>query len=308
MNQYTPSKAADNWRISADIAKPDDPLLDCLVLLTKMEGRPYSGETLKSGLPISEGKLTPQLFVRAAARAGLSARVVQRPLEKVSSLLLPAVVLLKNNDAAILTEIDRGEDSYSVVYPASGGGSDVLSAEDLERNYLGYIIFIRPRHEPKEKKHLSQEDGGHWFWKTIWRSKAIYRDVLIASFLINIFALATPFFVLNVYDRVVPNQAFATLWVLASGVVVIFIFELILKILRGYFIDVAGKKADILASARLMEQVLGIKMDSRPGSVGAFSKNLQEFETVRDFFASATITTLVDLPFALLFIVVVWLA
>lgn len=149
---------------------------------------------------------------------------------------------------------------------------------------------------------------GHWFWSTLVQSRSIYRDVLIASILINIFAIATPLFTRIVYDKVVPNLAFESLWVLASGIGVIFIFDLLLKSLRSYFIDVAGKKSDILISSKLFSKVMGIRMEARPPSVGAFAKHLQEFESIREFFTSATVAALIDLPFALLFLLVICLS
>jgi ATP-binding cassette subfamily C protein LapB len=141
----------------------------------------------------------------------------------------------------------------------------------------------------------------------LWQSKRIYRDVLIASLLINLFAVAAPLFTRLVYDKVVPNLAFETLWVLASGIFVVFLFDFILKSLRNYFIDVAGKKSDILISSKLFSKVMGIRMESKPPSVGAFARHLQEFESIREFFTSATVSALIDLPFAILFLVIIWL-
>ncbi|MDF5173920.1 ABC transporter transmembrane domain-containing protein, partial [Vibrio parahaemolyticus] len=128
-----------------------------------------------------------------------------------------------------------------------------------------------------------------------------------ASLLINLFAVAAPLFTRLVYDKVVPNLAFETLWVLASGIFVVFLFDFILKSLRNYFIDVAGKKSDILISSKLFSKVMGIRMESKPPSVGAFARHLQEFESIRGFFTSATGSALIDLPFAILFLVIIWL-
>lgn len=130
---------------------------------------------------------------------------------------------------------------------------------------------------------------------------------MIASLLINLFAVAAPLFTRLVYDKVVPNLAFETLWVLASGIFVVFLFDFILKSLRNYFIDVAGKKSDILISSKLFSKVMGIRMESKPPSVGAFARHLQEFESIREFFTSATVSALIDLPFAILFLVIIWL-
>jgi ATP-binding cassette subfamily C protein LapB len=137
-------------------------------------------------------------------------------------------------------------------------------------------------------------------------SMAIYRDVLVASFLINVFGLASPFFVLIVYDRVIPNNAVETLWVLSIGIMVIYLFTVAMRGLRGYFVDEAGKRADLKMSAMLLQKVLGLRLEVRPQSIGSFSKNLQEFEGIRDFVASFSITSLIDLPFMALGLLVVW--
>jgi ATP-binding cassette subfamily C protein LapB len=105
---------------------------------------------------------------------------------------------------------------------------------------------------------------------------------------------------------VVPNHAVETLWVLSIGAAIVFGFDLLMRTLRGYFIDVAGKKVDVILSASIFERMMGVRMEVRPASVGVFANNLQEFEAFRDFLTSATITTLIDLPFIVLFILVIW--
>ena len=122
-----------------------------------------------------------------------------------------------------------------------------------------------------------------------WR---LYRDSLLAALLVNIFALAMPMFSMTVYDRVVPNRAEETLWVLSIGVLLMMGFDMALRILRAYILDTASKRIDVTLSARIMERVLGLKMSDRPASVGSFAANLRAFESVRDFIASASITTL----------------
>ncbi|WP_247646471.1 type I secretion system permease/ATPase [Deefgea sp. CFH1-16] len=149
----------------------------------------------------------------------------------------------------------------------------------------------------------------HWFWGVVFDNWRIYRDALIAALLINIFALAMPLYSMNVYDRVVPNHAMETLWVLALGAILVLGFDFVLRTARGYILDVASKRIDVTLSALIMERVLGIQMSSRPASVGSFTANLRAFESVRDFIASASITTLVDLPFVLIFfLVLVWIS
>jgi ATP-binding cassette subfamily C protein LapB len=282
-----------------------DPLLDCLVLLAQQYKRPTSPEVLADGLPLVDHRLTPQLFVRAAARAGLAAKVAPRRLEQLSSLLLPVVLILRDEGACILQEIDRDAGEAVVQQPESGGSYRIALTE-LAQQYSGYLIFVRAEYNPDgSASRVLDGRSGHWFWGTLKRSTRIYRDVLLASFLINLFVLANPLFVMNVYDRVVPNGAVETLWVLAIGVLIVYLFDFGLKMLRAYFLEVAAKKSDVLLSAQLFEKVMRLRYDRMPTSVGAFASNLREFDSIRNFLSSTTNTVLIDIPFMLIFIAVI---
>jgi ATP-binding cassette subfamily C protein LapB len=261
-----------------------------------------------AGLPLTEGRLTPALFERAARRVGLATRLAARPLGELNALVTPAVLLLRGERACVLLEPVR-EGTARVLVPDNPEAEVRLPAAELQADYTGYAILASPRHrfDARTPEQTGRARAGHWFWGTVGASWRIYRDVILASVLINLFALVGPLFVMNVYDRVVPNQALETLWVLAVGAVVVFLFDFLLRSLRGHFIDLAGRRADIDLSSRLYERVLGLRLEARPSSAGAFANNLREFEGVRDFFASLTLTAFVDLPFALLFLLVIWL-
>ena len=298
-------KESKQWQADQGQNTVDDPLLSCLTLLSKLLNKPHSAESLIHGLPLVDNKLTPKLFGRAAERAGLASKIVKRPLRRISNLVLPAVLLLENSTACIVLEFK--DDRARVIFPESGEGEANISIEDLASEYTGYAIFIKSVHHfDKRTNATAIPKTHHWFWGTIARFWPIYGEVFLASILLNSFALASPLFVMNVYDRVVPNHALETLWVLAIGVATVFVFDLLLRSLRGYFIDMAGKKADVILSATIFEKVMGIKMASRSNSVGSFANNMHEFESFREFFTSATLTTLIDLPFMFLFIFVIW--
>ncbi len=285
---------------------PDDPLTRCLVILTRLFHNPMSAQTLTAGLPLENMRLTPELFLRAAARAGLSARVVKRPLDQISAMTLPAVLLLKNGNACVVAERD-GAVGWKLIQPESNGGMITMSTSELAEQYDGYTIFSRPSFKfDARAEDQAIPRGQHWFWSVFTRSWPLYAEVLIATFLTNIFALVTPLFVMNVYDRVVPNMAMETLWVLSIGALIVFLFDLLMRTLRGYFLDVAGKQIDVILSATIFERVLGLKAAVRPRSVGSLANNLQEFEMFRDFITSATITALIDLPFVLLFLFIIF--
>ena len=144
-----------------------------------------------------------------------------------------------------------------------------------------------------------------WFKDTLKLSRFLYMDAVLASLLINLIALGTPLFTMNVYDRVVPNQATVTLWVLAVGICLAFVFDLILKMLRGICLDIAGKKSDLIISSTLFERIIGMEMKERPARVGSFAQNIHEFQSLRDFLSSLTLTTIIDLPFTLLLLIVI---
>ena len=287
-----------------------DPLLDCLVELTRIHGRPSTRAALSAGLPLPKIGLTPSLFHRAAARAGFSSKVVRRPLEKIDDVLLPAILLLKDNEACLLMGWGNEGRTALLLFPESGQGGVALSREELEARYAGIVIFAKPHFRfDKRTPVVSEVVQRHWFWGAFLEQMPVYRDVLMAAALINVLALAMPLFTMNVYDRVVPNFAVETLWMLAAGILLVLGVDYALRLLRGHFVDLAGARIDNKLSALIMERVLGMRMVDKPASVGSFAANLRSFESVRDFIASATVTALIDWPFAVIFLLVMaWIS
>src|SRR5574344_502669 len=285
-----------------------DPLLECLVFLSKFYAVPTSREALTSGLPLVDGVLSVPLFSRAAERAGFIAKPQKLALDALSPLLLPCILLQKDVGSFVLLALDHEKEEACVVLPVLGSGQQEIPVSQLDELYAGSVILLKKqfRYDARSPKVLETREG-HWFWGTLLESMPIYRDVLIASILINLFAIASPLFTMNVYDKIVPNLAFDSLWVLAIGVSIIFLFDFAMRQLRSYFIDIAGKKSDVLLSAKIFTKVMGIRMEARPASTGAFAKHLQEFEAIREFFTSATVSALIDLPFAFFFMFIIWI-
>nr|WP_297356749.1 type I secretion system permease/ATPase [uncultured Caldimonas sp.] len=309
----TPLPTGAAARQREDLIHPD-PLLDCLVEICRLHGVGASRASLSAGLPLVQGRLTLGLAERAAARAGMACKLQRQPLDRIDPALLPAVLVLHGDEACILLGWEADTGSARLLMPASGQGSVTLPAEELAQRYAGLALFVRPhfRFDARTPDVKTPRDR-HWFWGAFADQRFVYRDVLWAALLINAFALAFPMFSMNVYDRVVPNNAVETLWALGIGVVLVLTADLVMRLLRGRFVDEASARIDVQISAQLMERVLGMRMESRPESVGSFASNLRGFEQVRDFIASSTVTTLIDLPFALLFIIAVawispWLA
>ncbi len=296
-----------------------DPLLLCLVTLTKINKKPASAEALIEGLPFDPADEKKRLFSirhsksnfsRAAGRAGFSSRLQQRPLVSIPAVVLPVILLLKNDNACVLTELDRENGVATIILPSIDDEKVEVSLERLEEDYLGFTFFLKRKYEGFAQNALLQSSrekhGKHWFFSTLYRFRGIYSRVVIASLCINLFVIAGPLFTMNVYDRVIPHNAIDTLWVLAIGIGLIYGFDLVLKFLRTMFLEQAAKKSDIILSSMLFEHALNIKMFTRPGSVGSFASNIRDFDSIRSFFASTALTAFIELPFSVIFFVVIY--
>lgn len=296
--------------------KIKDELLQCLVIFTKLHNNPYSADALTIGLPVKDGdeielfslKSSRSLFSRAASRAGFASTLVRKDLEQISPLVLPCILMLRGKKACILQSFSKDKKTANIITPELSTGTSTIEISKLKEEYLGYAYYLKREFVPEDTSSTKLIDAGndHWFWGTLKRSKKIYFDVVLASFIINLFVLASPLFTMNVYDRVVPNNAVETLWVLALGVSVVYGIDLFLKFVRSYFLEIAGKKSDIIMSSILFERVMDMKFSNKPKSVGSFASNLKEFDTVRNFFSSASLAAIVDLPFAIIFLIVTY--
>ncbi len=281
-------------------------LTSCLAIIAKAHNRPFSREAVIAGLPLSKGLLTPSVFERAASRVGFSSRVLNRSLADINTDLLPAILLLQNKTCCVIQRISPQTGEADIIYPDLPETSVTLPIEELQQKYSGQLIYCRPEfHFDKRAPVIRKLRDRHWFWGVIAESRTLYRDILLAAILINLFAIAMPLYVMNIYDRVVPNHATDTLWVLSAGVVIALCADLLLRLMRSWFVDLASSRADIKLSSGIMERVLGMKMINRPESTGSFVSNIQSFESVRSFTSSLTVTALVDLPFVLLFTIII---
>lgn len=285
-----------------------DSLLTCLQVVCRFHGQQASAESISFGLPLDEGKLSPSTFGRAAQRLGFASQIEKQPLDAINPALLPAILLLDGDRACVLHALDVEKGTASLIYPQLPDSETETSLAALSEQYTGTVLYCRPKFQFDKRTTRTHTDRkGHWFWGVIAENRKLYRDICIAALMINIFAVAMPLFVMNVYDRVVPNHATHTLWVLAIGVLIALSADLLLRLMRGWFIDLAASRSDAKLSASIMERVLGLSLAHRPQSAGAFAANVQSFESIRSFVSSMTVVGLVDLPFVLLFLLVIML-
>jgi ATP-binding cassette subfamily C protein LapB len=292
--------------------KCPDVLLECLVYLTRCFGRPKSAAALIAGLPYDEASMGPELFCEAAEKNHISAQIVKRASpESIKDAVLPAVLILKDQKAVVLL---RSDGAQCEIYDPADEGEKEIAAETLKAVYTGFAIlakpqadFIRPDSQVEDHNIIGDKEiRPHWFWSLVESNRNIYSMALLGALFVNLFALTGPLFIMNVYDRVIPNNAIETGWALGIGALVIYGFDLAMRIIRAYLIDFAGRRIDVIAARRIFDQVLNMRIAKRPRSSGVFANMLKDFDSVRDFFTSATITVLVDLPFSLFFLFVIY--
>lgn len=314
----------NTWPLQADRMASHSPLVDCLRLLAGHYGRRTSAASLTAGLPIPPTGITPALFVRAAERADMNAQLVDRGVDALAiAPNLPCILVLEKGQACILWDVKypakhppkkepghavelHPETTFVVQFAETADAREDIPLARMRDLYAGYAFFVRPVARTDDRAGPAEINTARdWFWGALKEHKRLYKEVAVAAVLINIFALVSSLFTMNVYDRVVPNAAFDTLWVLAAGVATVYTFDFILKNLRAQFLDFAGRKADIKISASLFEQILGMTMAARPASAGVLASNMREFEGLRDFFTSATLVALIDLPFIVMFILLI---
>ncbi|KQW41117.1 MULTISPECIES: type I secretion system permease/ATPase [unclassified Roseateles] len=301
----------------ADLASQPagDPLLQALAWLTRHHGKPRSAESLRAGAPV-EGALTPDGAIRVMREAGYNAGLLRKTIDDIHGLLLPAVLLLNGGDACVLVKrlddpaaVGAGACRYEVVFPGPEAAAVPATTAELEPEYSGFMLAVSPLETAQgaraEAPLLKMGDKGleaHWLWGTLKRFTPYYRASMIAALLSNVLMLVSGLVTAVIYDKVIPHQAMVTLWTLAIGAGVALLFDLFARQLRAHLIDLAGRKADLVIGAKLYRQTLGVRMEHKPASAGSYAHYLAQVEMVREFFASATLSALSDLPFLFIFI------
>lgn len=281
---------------------PIDPVVDRLLFLARHFGRNAEAGQITAGLPLEEGRMTLASLEEGAARIGLAVSAGSVAPRTIKSSMLPALVL---GDDDALVVLQRKDDLFEC---ASAGvdGSVWLSLDALLHEHPGAWYFVRPVFHFDTRAllyHLPQPR--RWFWDTLLANKDTYGWALLATVVTNLLGALIPFYSMAVYDRVVPNSALDSLWVLTIGVVAVTVFDLLIKVLRSHLVDAAARKSDLALSSRVFAQALGLRAASRPASGGVLANIVRDFESVRDFFTSTTLTLLGDMPFTVLYLLLV---
>jgi ATP-binding cassette subfamily C protein LapB len=291
-----------HW-LDAEQSREVDPVLDCLTYLARQADRPSSPVLLRAGLALStDGTLPFHQIEPALEQVGMRSDPIRRNrLKGWPSGKCPAILELEDERAAVLLEI---RDADGLLYAPGVAEPMWVKLEEIEPAYTGRAIYVEsdPTRERENERPWDEAKRKHWFWSEVWKLRREFWPVLLAALIVNMLAFAMPLFTMNVYDRVIPNKAVSTLWVLALGVMLALVFDFVLRLARARLIDEVGRKLDAKLSQKLFEKVMNLPMAQRQGSTGAFARRVSEYELVRDFFASTTVVLAVDIVFLFLFL------
>lgn len=240
-------------------------------------------------------------------QVGLNVRKADFSTDVLNPWRLPVVVEFNNGQVAVIEKVDN-EGNASLQLSGDQGLSQTFNLHELQANASRVYIFRPETSIPDARvdEYIKPYEKS-WFWDIVLKDWKRYTDIMVASMIANILALATIIFSMQVYDRVVPSQSIPTLWVLAGGVLIAAVFEFVLRIARVYLSDIIGKRADLKISDRVFGHALRIRNKDRARSTGSFISQIRELEGVRELVTSTTISAIADLPFFFLFLAIFWI-
>lgn len=289
--------------ISTQNAKNEDELLSCASHIARFHGMNISPRAMMDNAVISDSGLTPASLPVVLAKFGLSCRNIECPPRQFNKHIMPLIALTKDRGAWVIHNI--ADENMGVFIPGHENITTIPKADAMSKLNGQIIEVLISEHSTHASVYAAEKISQKWFWSVIGELRGEYIKVVLASVLVNLLAVAAPLFTLNVYDRVLPNSAFSTLWVLAIGMALVLVFDLVFRALRGAIIDASGRWADVKLASSIFDHVLRMKMADKPLRSGEFANRLRDFETVREFFSSATILAVIDILFIGLFLVVI---
>ncbi|MGA9251921.1 MAG: type I secretion system permease/ATPase [Roseobacter sp.] len=288
--------------------KEEDVLgLETVAWMAASFDRPFTPNTVAARIPRDTDLDSMSGLARAFAAIGLKSRAVLQDIAKLDSVALPVVVMRKKGGVLIVTQINTKEKRATVVDPHAAGLEQEIKLRALRRETKPEILLVTPD-EDRAHTMLSPEavrlapGKGHWFWGPVGANWQNWMQITVAALLLNLMSLALPLFVMNVYDKVIPNLAYVTLWTLAIGVGIALALDLMLRTIRGNVLENVSRRVDLKVAASLFRHAMQTRLLGRPGGAAGIASTIRDFEVVRDFFASATFVAVVDLMFIGIFI------
>ncbi|WP_259228913.1 type I secretion system permease/ATPase [Rahnella sp. BIGb0603] len=267
----------------------------------------YSEEHVKATVAWEMGAPADVILDEMAKKLGLGRVTRDFHPNDLDPMSVPFILTLDNGRLGVVTHLDASG-QCAVQFTEDQGLETTLTSEQLAERAKS-ITLLRPLHSIPDARvdNYIRPYKKNWFWDLALKDWRRYSDIMLASMIANVLALAGMLFSMQVYDRVVPSQSVPTLWVLFGGVMLAITFEFVMRMVRVHISDVVGKRADLRISDRVFGRALRIKNSARSKSTGSFISQIRELESVRELITSTTLSALSDLPFFLLFTVILWM-
>ena len=293
--------AASEVSVIGTVDAEEQALIFSVQHILALSGMAFSPGAVRDLPELTSEAFDPKSAVSALRHVGFEATYGEMKLKKLRASHCPAIGFLKSGEAVVVHAIDEDGIVHLRRFSAEDQfGEEHLPQKELDAHLIPYFILARRVHAAAKAK--GKDD---WFWGSLLQGKWLYGQVLIAAAITNFLGLSTSLFIMVVYDRVVPNEAIESLIALTIGVLIALGFDFIIKTLRAQFVDKAGKRADARMSRLIFDKILNMRLDNRRQKSGAMASIVREFDTLREFFTSATLVAVVDLPFIFLFIWVI---
>ncbi|MEM8876601.1 MAG: type I secretion system permease/ATPase [Pseudomonadota bacterium] len=307
------TNGSDRLPEQTSAASSSDPLIECLDFVAREFALPFSRQGALAGLPMQDGRLTPALIPRAAGSFAMIAEPRSVALTEIPAVVLPVIVPLRSGKACVVLSIEGSEGRAEIYDPIGKGRIRKIELKALSAAREGELFFITPESNARAQgrrfgaaAEALPEPSGHWFFGPVRRAWPSWLQVIIAAFMINLLGLASPFFIMNVYDRVIPNFAVPTLIALALGVAIALFFDLILRQLRGLVLDRAGRRIDMRLASELFARLMRLRTTEHHAATGVLASQVREFDTIREVFTSQTVIAATDFLFIFVFIAAIW--
>ncbi len=272
----------------------------------------FAKAAVEKGIPDDYENMDRAVLPRLLEVVGLKSEFVLRKAREIDPIVLPCVAFRKNGSPVLIVKIDEAARTATIVDFDDGNFQQEIKLRSLARKVTDDVLLVTPSADATatrmDKAMLAKDTSrGHWFWKPVRENWGSWFQIMMAALGINIFGLALPIFVMNVYDRVIPNLALVTLWTLAIGVAIAFALDLVLKVIRSNVLEIAGRRIDLKVAASLFRHAMNIKLLYRRGGAAGIASQIRDFESVRDFFTSSSFVAVIDLMFIGIFVFVLWI-
>ena len=287
--------------------EPEPDGFDLLAYVARAFDRHYTAAAVEARLPRDADLTKAPDIARGLAAVGLKSRLVLKDLRSIDRVALPFIVFRKSGAPLIVTGFSADGKVVTTVDPSAAGLEQDVQIRKLRRQIDHGVLLVTPEDDAVQSRMSPATLNfgaarGHWFWQPVRANWKNWTQVVVAAFLLNSLTLALPLFVMNVYDKVIPNLAYVTLWTLAVGVGIALFLDLVLRTMRGNILENISRRVDIKVASRLFQQAMHARLLDRPGGAAGIASTIRDFEVVREFFASATFVALIDLLFIGIFI------